>query len=297
MMIGKRIDMLRFYDPYALGLQVTSITGFEAHCLCPYHNDSHPSAEFNIQKGVFHCFACGVSAGVNSLLNVTGGQLLMTEKPVAQRSDDVKDYEWVNYASLAFGNEYLKSRGVTDEQVHTHMIKHTSEGVAFPLSDGYATVGVQMRRYDNQPRYLTFGRKPPLWPMTVFEHLGRDDTLFIVEGIFGVLRAEQAGVKAVAVLGAGSIARSIPWLSNWIRKVVVFDNDDAGYIGAAKLSGAVRAEVVTPGREADELTIDEWKELADTKRFTRSRREILSHATNREKAERLVERFFKARIS
>ena len=34
-------------------------------CICPFHDDHHPSLQINVQKGIFKCFACG-----------TGGDLI-----------------------------------------------------------------------------------------------------------------------------------------------------------------------------------------------------------------------------
>jgi hypothetical protein len=41
------------YDPVALGLQVAKVSGDEALCFCPYHNDAHRSAAFNMKSGLF----------------------------------------------------------------------------------------------------------------------------------------------------------------------------------------------------------------------------------------------------
>ena len=41
-----------------LGLQVT-----RHKCLCPFHDDSHPSLSFKVSRNTFRCFVCGASGG------------------------------------------------------------------------------------------------------------------------------------------------------------------------------------------------------------------------------------------
>ena len=46
-----------------LGLRVT-----RHKCLCPFHDDSHPSLSFKVSKNTFRCFVCGASGGTIDLV-------------------------------------------------------------------------------------------------------------------------------------------------------------------------------------------------------------------------------------
>ena len=46
-----------------LGLQVS-----RHMCLCPFHDDSHPSLSFRVSKNTFRCFVCGASGGTVDLV-------------------------------------------------------------------------------------------------------------------------------------------------------------------------------------------------------------------------------------
>ena len=37
-------------------------------CLCPFHDDSHPSLSFKVSKNTFRCFVCGASGGTIDLV-------------------------------------------------------------------------------------------------------------------------------------------------------------------------------------------------------------------------------------
>lgn len=42
-------------------------------CLCPFHNDKHPSMSIHQQKGVFKCWACGVGGDVIEFVRLYNG--------------------------------------------------------------------------------------------------------------------------------------------------------------------------------------------------------------------------------
>ena len=46
-----------------LGLQVS-----RHKCLCPFHDDRHPSLSFKVSKNTFRCFVCGASGGTIDLV-------------------------------------------------------------------------------------------------------------------------------------------------------------------------------------------------------------------------------------
>ena len=46
-----------------LGLQVS-----RHKCLCPFHDDSHPSLSFKVSRNTFRCFVCGASGGTIDLV-------------------------------------------------------------------------------------------------------------------------------------------------------------------------------------------------------------------------------------
>ena len=46
-----------------LGLQVS-----RHKCLCPFHDDAHPSLSFRVNRNTFRCFVCGASGGTIDLV-------------------------------------------------------------------------------------------------------------------------------------------------------------------------------------------------------------------------------------
>lgn len=270
------------YDPRAIGLDVRNKTGDEVIVICPYHNDHHASAEFNVRTGLFHCFSCGVSSNAEKLAKRLGGTCLTK---VSRYTTATPDVNWrpLLDAPLALDHWYMRQRHVTNEQVIRHGIRVVHSGIVIPLlSKTGRVVGVMGRRFKGLPRYMVLGERPPLWPMPVVVHHPPLVKLAVVEGIFGVLAAERAGIPAVASMTCRANEDAVKWLRRG-RVVVCYDGDRPGYIGAGKLLVDIpHAEVMAPGQEFDELTPGQWQELWSGDYKTRSHAVLASLSGNKE---------------
>lgn len=269
---------MRYFDPTSLGLDVRKVSGDEAYCVCPYHDDHSPSASFNMESGKFICYVCHVSPNVFQIAKDLGGDVLKTTLPkITEFRGDSElslDWEWVLTQKVAKGNSYLASRGLTTETIEKLDIREFSKGVAFILRnpDGQP-VGAQLRFYDvkTKARYLFIGEKPPLWPMHLLGKSGSDYCI-MVEGVFGVANAMTLGFKNVfSCLGSQSASRSYAYLKGYKKKFIVFDDDNAGHAAATKilyLDKSFRAYI--PGAEADEEPYPFFNDLINGKLDTAS---------------------------
>jgi len=59
--------------------------GDEFVCCCPFHEERNPSFSLNMEKGVYYCFGCGASGGLNQLATKLGIITEGTHKPVFKR--------------------------------------------------------------------------------------------------------------------------------------------------------------------------------------------------------------------
>lgn len=262
------------YDPYALGLQVAYFRGEEARCHCIYperhpNGDQNPSAMFNVRTGLYHCFSCGAGTNVTGVAKLTGGlirkgHINYHQHAAAARREAPGEPEvvWQRLLSypVALGNAYLHKRGFTDDYIKAFDVRANDHAVIFPIVNfrGVAE-GAVVRYLSGRIRYRTFGPKHVPWGL--HQKLTIDRPLWVVEGPFGAIRAISAGLQAVAVNGALVPHSMFAFLSGF-KVNVVFDNDRAGYLGAARLVRTLpRAEALVPGQEADELDTETWKTI------------------------------------
>lgn len=247
-------------DYRAIGLEIHAISGVEEVIVkCPYHDDLHPSASFNIVKGLFFCFACGASANAEQLAKKLGGHVIRNDyvPKVTMKSAEM-DWQSLLASPLAWDNEYLQSRGVTEEQIGTFSILDLIWGIGFPIKTSSDTKALLIRRYDGNPRYLFFGNKPKL----LVGRIRKSYSCTIVEGIFGLLAADRAEVNAGCTFGT-SISPDLRGLTRNLSNVqCLFDADFPGYLAAGKFLYSVPlGYAIVPGQEADELTVEEWKAI------------------------------------
>lgn len=245
---------MKTFDVKALGLEIHAISGTEEVIVkCPFHDDRHPSASFNVNSGLFFCFACGAAANASQLAARTGGYVVRNDSIPHTKLKSVES-EWRHYleSPLALNNDYLKNRFVTKAQVEAFNILELPWGVGFPIVNGSSTKhkALLIRRYEGNPRYIFFGEKPA----ALMGRQWRRDGLIVTEGIFGMLAVDRCGYNGVTTLGT-AIHSDLRRLLRWTDVKVAFDADFPGYLGAAKiLSIAPLAKVVIPGCEVDELS-------------------------------------------
>lgn len=252
-------------NPDELGLETFGGTGDEVLVRCPYHDDSHPSARFNVQTGLFYCFSCGVGKSAKQVADDLGG--VVSDAPMkVKRHFEEPDIDWRTRflrLRLATDNLYLKSRQVPNVAVEKLQIRAFEDGIVFPLfcTTQGEICGVQIRQYTKTPKYLFYGDIPAIYPMT---GLPATEYAILVEGVFSVIRGRSAGFETFAVMGATKLGGGLKYFFDRTKVRGVFDPDGAGYTASAKLS-AIGIPCLRYEFEADERSIDDWRTVIGTK--------------------------------
>lgn len=259
-------------DPIALGLDVRRVNRNECSVICPYHDDHEPSAYFNAERGLFHCFACGVGKTARQIAEDLETEVVKVPSlrvPGAHVvGGPVIDWTSLLTLPLALDHSYLAFRGVTNDTVRDFGIRQMPGAVVFPVRDKWGHVkGVMIRQMSRRKsrRYMYLGDKQPMWPFDRFfeDPNPHKRNVFVVEGIFGAINARQHGIEAYAIMGATSIREASYALLGLKTFKILFDDDIAGYVGATSLMLATRfhGRVLLPGAEADEITREVWDRM------------------------------------
>ena len=217
-----------------LGLQVS-----RHKCLCPFHDDRHPSLSFSVRRNTFRCFVCGASGGpIDLVMKYLGkdfrdacrwladeNNVILTEyKP--QTSDlshqtpfDASRYErfferpWLNDEArrFLFDERRLDARVVRWCRLTSWKDRQGVPWLQIPYYDREGRlVGVQNRNLVRgaTPRFrFPSGSECGIYNLPVLNRLRPRDELWITEGCSDCWAMLSAGHKAIAIPSATLLTR------------------------------------------------------------------------------------------
>ena len=211
-----------------LGLQVS-----RHKCLCPFHEDSHPSLSFKVSKNTYRCFVCGASGGpIDLVMNFLKKDFLEATKWLAnenniildewkpqpsaishQASFDASRYErfferpWLNEEArhFLFDERRLDPRVVRWCRLTSWKDKQGVPWLQIPYYNREGQlVGVQNRNLTRGvPRFrFPQGSQCGIYNLPILNLLKPGESLFITEGCSDCWAMLSAGHKAIAIPSA-----------------------------------------------------------------------------------------------
>ena len=204
-------------------------------CLCPFHNDRHPSLSFSVKKNMYRCFVCGAKGGTIDLVmgylnkdfkeacrwladeaGVTvfrPPQPLLTQEGKAAQFD-VTRYE--RYFERPWLNEEARKFLYEERRIDPRVVRwcrltswKDRQGVPWLQTPYYdqqgKLIGVQNRNLirGGSPRFrFPSGSQCNLYNLPVLNLLKPGDSLFIAEGCSDCWSILSAGYKSIAIPSA-----------------------------------------------------------------------------------------------
>lgn len=223
-------------------------------CLNPKHLDRDPSMGYDAKRQKVHCFACGADYDLFDLLaideNLTSPHdaLALASKRYGHgdageaRPADRLSRETLpaSYPERCFSHrrktDYFAKRGLSDATVTRFRLGYDPEHdcVVLPCENGRC-----VRRAVAEKRYLNEkGQPSPLFQPELLT-AGGEEPVFLLEGAFDALSAEELGYRAAALNGAGNrekVAALLRGLDRPAPILLLTDNDAAGETWAAALA-------------------------------------------------------------
>lgn len=223
-------------------------------CLNPKHLDRDPSMGYDAKRQKVHCFACGADYDLFDLLaideNLTSPHdaLALASKRYGRgdageaRPADRLSRETLpaSYPESCFSHrrktDYFTKRGLSDTTVTRFRLGYDPEHdcVVLPCENGRC-----VRRAVAEKRYLNEkGQPSPLFQPELLT-AGGEEPVFLLEGAFDALSAEELGYRAAALNGAGNREKAAALLRGLDRPAPILlltDNDAAGNAWAAALA-------------------------------------------------------------
>lgn len=275
-------------------------------CLNPDHLDRNPSMAYDARRHKVHCFACGADYDLFDLLTLDHsyssplealaeasrlyghGDVTVSRtapktprraagrggenRPAArtERGDlTMTPEQTAAYLASCAANrtktDYFSSRGISEATAARFSLGYDGalSCVVLPCDDGHI-----VRRSTAEKRYLNEKGVPsPLFQSSL---LRGDEPVFLVEGVFDALSAEELGFRACAMNGSGNrtkIAAILCTLAPYAPILLLPDNDRAGDEWATALTDEFpwlyRCPPLPEGKDLNELLCAAAGEAAD----------------------------------
>lgn len=281
----------------ASGLDVASEVDSDYIIFCPFHaNNRTPAGEVSKTTGQFYCFGCQVSKTLPELVMRSTGRSYFESmrlidskgikmsvedeiESILDKKPDFVEFDgklindlYLNTLSSERAATYLKSRKITRESVERFKIGYSSvqDMITIPVHSpegvcvGFVGRSVEGKVFKNSPK---LPRSKTLFNLF---RVRRSDRVFVVESSFDAIRLDQAGVPAVATLGASVNARQKDLLKKYFRSIIlVSDNDEAGQVMKAKMRDYFGTTLMTPSlpsyvKDVSDLDDNDLKEFVHT---------------------------------
>jgi DNA primase len=163
-----------------------------------------------------------------SLAYLTGATRGLTKETIKRfQLFSIKDYNATNkFMREKFSLEQLQHAGLYNEKGNLIFYQHKA---IIPFIESGRVIFLQGRRTDDQqPKYMHLKRSVPLFNAEILKRLATGERVYICEGVFDAMTIEQAGYKAVAILGVNSFKPQMAELFSGLDVVLCLDNDEQG---------------------------------------------------------------------
>lgn len=215
----------------------------EVKVICPFHDDTHPSASINTYKDLFHCWVCDVGyneeqfiARVNNISNADALKLLgkyqINDKWEVERGLLWSDYTILNKVrGLGFSKEII-------EDLKLGVIKNENGLKFLGIPVYYNNILVDVRRYnimkyEGQPKMMSNEGARAGWIIPYDKFLASDNTCYFFEGEKDMIMARDLGINAYTLTGGANATPNEYVINSFKDKdiIICYDNDEAGQKG------------------------------------------------------------------
>lgn len=235
---------MEYFKKYFKDVEDSEWQNEEVKVLCPFHDDTRPSASINTTKNLFHCWVCDIGfneeqfiSKVNNI-SITDANKLLNKYNLSDDWDYYKGLLWSDAKFL----EKVKKLGLSDELIDTMnlgLFKNENSNRKFlGIPVFYNNILVDIRKYnllkyDNAPKCASNENAESGWIIPYDNFLNSNDICYFFEGEKDMLIAREQGINAYTLTGGASAKPNDKTIGSFKDKKIVlcYDNDDPGKKG------------------------------------------------------------------
>ncbi len=240
---------MKYFEKYFSDVDFTQ--GTEVKVLCPFHQDTNPSATINTEKSLFHCWVCGIGYNEAQFISKINGISQAEAYRVLDKFKENQtqaDWHLTQKAQLWANNEFLEKvrelglSNDTIDKLDLGIMKDDLGRMFLGIPVFYNSVLMDIRSYNllkhkNSPKCKsqTNAQAGFIIPYDIWSKT--KEKTYILEGEKDMLLARSLGINAITLTG-GAGAKPNEFVINSFKDrdiVLCYDNDKAGKDGMNNL--------------------------------------------------------------
>lgn len=191
-------------------------SGPQLKCICPFHPDSNPSLDFNMEKGVYFCHACGAKGNMTTFLSKVTGK---DKKEVWKMLNPIPRYTLIEYAEeKKLPINELKDLGLADSDNDVRIPYFDTDNKLIATRFRHNPDSKQRFTWEKGSKTNLYG----LWKLASFT----DEYIVLVEGESDTHTLWHYGVQAIGVPGATTFKTSYKDILKKFKKVYAHSEED-----------------------------------------------------------------------
>ena len=204
--------------------------------------EQNPSAHVNLEKGTFHCKACGKgyseAAFIKEIFGCSYNQGVRLAMQFKQSAEDLSC--WITETALSENSrQELKAFGISDAVIdELHIRTSPSDAISFPVFMYNKLLDIRQYRPNARPKIMsrTNALSGLIIPFDLWRTSPKNKTTIICAGEKDMANARSRGFNAITITGGEN---ALPIVVNEFKDrnvIICYDNDAAGKTGAARLA-------------------------------------------------------------
>ena len=244
---------MEYFKKYFSEVENESWCAEEVKVLCPFHDDTRPSASINTQKDLFHCWVCNIGyneeqfvAKVNNI-STTEAIKLLDKYSVSDNWEYNKGLLWSDSKFL----EAVKNLGLSEKTIldlNLGLVKPENSNkrlLGIPVYYNNILVDVRkynLLKYDGTPKCASNENAESGWIIPYDVFLNSDEPCYLFEGEKDMMIAREYGINAYTMVsGAGATPNSSVIGSFEGKDIILcYDNDEAGQNGMVNMYKSIK---------------------------------------------------------